>query len=445
MLRLRGVVVPLAFAACVHLVARPLHAQGAAAADDPVVERVAIRGVSGVELGELRAGLATQPSRCRSIVFQPFCWVTDAGFFVERHRLDRAELPQDELRIRVHLWRRGWRHATVATRVEPRGSGVQVTFDVAQGPPTLVRSVSVSQDAPVLTARQIRRAELPDSGRPLNVIDLDSARVRLLDALWDRGYGDAVVRDTTRLLDTLSAALEVRVEPGRRTTVGRIEVEGNQRVSDRTVADAMPLRAGGLYRPPAAAESERALFLTGMFEQVLVEVPPQPDTAKTVRVSVAEAPFRLIRTRVGFTTIDYLQTQAHFTHYDWLGGGRRLDLSAVLGRLLAPQLEGTFPFEASAPPLLSGADEDDFLRPTWQASAQVTQPAFPLAGTSVGVGVFTHRRVEPSIVVDRGFGASVTLTREVADRAPLSLLYRFERNSILAGDVYFCVNFGVCD
>jgi outer membrane protein assembly factor BamA len=51
----------------------------------------------------------------------------------------------------------------------------------------------------------------------------------------------------------------------------------------------------------------------------------------------------------------------------------------------------------------------------------------------------------PSVFVERGEGANVSFTREVADKVPVSLTYRLELTGILAGDVYFCVNYGVCD
>src|SRR6185295_1689783 len=33
----------------------------------------------------------------------------------------------------------------------------------------------------------------------------------------------------------------------------------------------------------------------------------------------------------------------------------------------------------------------------------------------------------------------------LANRVPLSAQYRFEQTRVEAGDVYFCVNYGVCD
>jgi outer membrane protein insertion porin family/translocation and assembly module TamA len=420
-------------------------AQTLVGGESPRLERVVIRGVQGVDVAALRVGLANQPSHCRTIFLKPFCWVSGSPAFVEAHRLDRVELPRDELRIRVFLWRRGWRHSTVRSTVTPEGRGVQLTFDVDQGPPTVARSVDVVQPDGLVGERQLRALDLPEAGEPVDVVALDSARATVLALLADRGYPDAAVRDTILPTDSLGAAVRLEIEPGRRSTIGAIAVEGNERVSDATILDAMPLRTGRLYRVSQVEEAQRALYLTGMFRQALVTVPAQPDTAKTVVVAVEEAPFRQVRTRVGVSTVDYVRAEAQYTHYDWLGGGRRLDVTGVLGRLLAPQLNGGFIFREIEPAALSGVPEDAFLRPTWQASAQVTQPAFPAAGASVGLGVFAHRRVESGVVVDRGEGANLTFTKNLADRAPLSVLYRYERNTVLAGDVYFCVNFGVCD
>jgi outer membrane protein assembly factor BamA len=58
---------------------------------------------------------------------------------------------------------------------------------------------------------------------------------------------------------------------------------------------------------------------------------------------------------------------------------------------------------------------------------------------------FAHRRTAPGIFIDRGFGASATFTRAIANRSPLSVSYRYEITEVQAGDVYFCQSYGVCE
>src|SRR6185436_14641338 len=87
-----------------------------------------------------------------------------------------------------------------------------------------------------------------------------------------------------------------------------------------------------------------------------------------------------------------------------------------------------------------------FLQPTYNFSIDFKQPAFlRRPRNSVGLGVFTHRSINPGVFIDEGYGGQVTFTRQIRIRAPVSLNYRYELNHVQASDTYFCVNYGVCD
>ena len=91
-------------------------------------------------------------------------------------------------------------------------------------------------------------------------------------------------------------------------------------------------------------------------------------------------------------------------------------------------------------------DANDFLKPTWQASVELKQPAWlQRSRNAIAIGAFSQRRAVPSVVIDKGYGGNLTYTRTLAVRAPASLSYRFEVTRVEAGGPYFCVNFGVCD
>ena len=163
---------------------------------------------------------------------------------------------------------------------------------------------------------------------------------------------------------------------------------------------------------------------------------------------MSEAPPRLTRVSGGFNTFDFIQLDGRFTHNNFLGGARRLDAVATLGNLFANTLNGTqigglIGFQDVTSDV--EGEFNQFLRPTYNASLDFTQPWLLSPQNSAGLGVFAYRRLAPSVFVERGEGANVSFTREVADRVPVSLSYRFELTGIVAGDVYFCVNYGVCD
>jgi outer membrane protein assembly factor BamA len=113
---------------------------------------------------------------------------------------------------------------------------------------------------------------------------------------------------------------------------------------------------------------------------------------------------------------------------------------------MASSLNGRGIFRRQIVDSTTTGSPSDFLQPTWQTSAQLTQPAFlQRPKNSLGIGAFAQRRSIPAVVIDRGYGGNLTFTRSVGFRAPVSASYRFEVTRVEAGGPYFCVYFGVCD
>jgi outer membrane protein assembly factor BamA len=412
--------------------------------EKPLILDVEFRGAERVPDKELRLGLATQPTRCKALLLKPFCWFSESGFFVEKHRLESAEVKRDELRLRVHYWRRGYRYAQVNSSIDTTSDGVNVIFHIVEGSPVIAERVTVQQTNEVLNERQIRRAGMLREGRPLDMIVLDTAKYRLNIMLWDRGFGDAVVADSAQLLDSLRAAVHVTIDPKPRTTVGDVLINGNESVTDRTVRRLVDLRTGQLYRRSDVLAAQRRLYRSELFKQALLDVPLEQDSSKDVVVNVREAPGSAVRFGGGFNNCEFAQGEAEWTRYNWIGTARRLDLRGAVGNILAPQLYGQSMF-GCAPPGVSDDIDASFLDPTWRLSASVTQPWFISTRNALGASIYAHRRVVPGVVVDRGYGASATFTRQMRPEIPASLTYRFEQNRVEGGDLYFCVNFGVCE
>jgi outer membrane protein assembly factor BamA len=137
--------------------------------------------------------------------------------------------------------------------------------------------------------------------------------------------------------------------------------------------------------------------------------------------------------------------EGRFTHYDWLGGSRRLDLRGTVGNLLAGSLNDRAFFYDVTPHGPGVVDSDAFLQPTWQVSAEFRQPTFLAAENVVALAAFAHRRTIPAIAVDEGYGAELSATRRLDFPTPVTASYRFEMTRLWAGDLYFCVNYGICD
>jgi outer membrane protein insertion porin family/translocation and assembly module TamA len=418
---------------------------GADQSDSPRVTRVTFNGSSALDRRQLLRSIHTQPTRCRALLLKPFCLISNADIFEETQRLDSLEMHRDGLRLRVRYFQRGYREAEVTARVVRHGGGAEVIFDIREGAPTVIAANRIEQSGTVLSPAQLSRAAFPAVGRPLDLILLDSALIRLREQLDAGGYLDALVDDTVLVMDH-SAEVQVQIDPKQRATLRDVVIEGNKTVSDRVIRTALDIRPGDVLRSDRLYGSQRNLYQSNLFRLARVAVAEQPDSAKTVAVAVMEAPHRTWTAGVGINTVDFVQAEAGFTHYNYNGSGGTLDVKATLGNLLASQLSGSGMFIDVSPSRFFIGDDRVFVRPTWEVSVTVAQPGFNSSyRNTVAVSGFAHRRTLPGVAVDRGYGAGLSLTRKLDPRTPASLTYDFEITTVEAGDVYYCINHGVCE
>ena len=429
------------------IAAAPLPAQSARpSSGNPEITELTLTGVHAVDPDVLRLNIATDESHCVSVLLRPICVFSKSPTFYKRLTLNRAELARDMLRVMVFYFKRGYRNAQVDTTVVPTGrNAVHVTISVNEGKPTLVSGIRIVQDTEVLSARQLRRVLLLRKGRPYSLIELDSTIAALDSRLWNRGYSDAVI-DTTVVLDTVArtADITIKANPRWRARVATITVKGNKGVNDRTIKKSLSFKPGGLYKQSDVLASQRALYESNLFRRAAIEVPTTDDSLKHVLIDVQEAPPHDARYSAGFNTVDFVQVAGHYADYNWMSGAKRLTIDAAVGNLFAHTLNGNGVFYDVGKTVVGGS-ESQYLAATYTASADVRYPWFGSPNNEGAFGVFAHRRSAPGIYVDKGYGLSATFTRTLTPRGPLSLNYRFEETAVQAGDVYFCVNYGVCD
>jgi outer membrane protein assembly factor BamA len=411
----------------------------------PEIRDLVLKGVHGVGTRDLQRSIATTKSQCKNLLLMPLCWLSKSPTFFDKKYLNRTELRRDVLRLRVFYWKRGYREATVDTAVVRTGPGkVKVVFDIHEGPPTVISALRVEYDSTLMSERQVKKLLYLRAGDPLNLVVLDTMRLEFQLALWDKGYGDAQVDTVISVnAEQRRATVLLRVNPRWLTTVGEITVRGNQEVNARTIQNSIMLRTGRVFRYGDLIESQRNLYESNLFRLALFSVPPRPDSVKNISIDVRETKMREARIAGGFNTIDYLQTDARFTNYNTFGGARRLDVAGTIGNLGARPLNQELFQRVQAD---FRGDRSAFTQPTWQVSANVKQPAWlRKPENALSLGGFAHRRAAPAVYIDRGYGGELAFTRTLAPRATASSAYRFEITRVEASDVYFCVNYGVCD
>lgn len=422
-----------------------LSAQGGNQREAPEVRDLDLNGVRGVSRRDLARSIATSESECRSLLWLPFCLVSRSPTLWQRKYLDREEFRRDVLRILVFYWKRGYREAQVDTSVVRLGENrVRIVFDIREGPPTVIASLRVQYDSTLLDEKRVRKLSILRAGDPLNLVVLDTMRLMLQAEMWDKGHADAQV-DTAITVDAQrrTAGVVLRVDPNWHTTVGTITVRGNEEVDIRTIQNSILLRTGEAFRYTDLVQSQRNLYESNLFRLAQLIVSPRPDSIKHIDIEVREAKMQEARVAGGFNNIDFVQFDGRYTNYNTFGGARRFDLTGAIANLGARGLAGRGIFRQ---PNEAEFDRGAFHLPTWQVSADIKQPSFlRRPENSIALSAFAHRRAAPAVYIDKGYGGQVAVTRFLAPRATASGAYKFEITRVEAGDVYFCVNYGVCD
>ena len=416
----------------------PLRAQEAGPPRAEVVD-LRFEGETLFHHALLRAAIVTQESGCSLPV--PISFVTcTLGFGRVHHEFDAARLREDEVRLRIFYFQRGYREAVVETDTVRRKDGYEVVFRIDPGTPIRVASLEIAGAEEILP--QDFGEHLPlRTGRPFNLLEYDAARDSIISAMRNHGYARAdVLAGYDIPADSYEARVRFEVIPGTLARFGEIEVEGNRRVSDAVVRRFLTFRTGDLFRQSELLRSQSNLFGMDVFRHASVRARPDAgsDSVIPVTVQVNEGDIHRVRIGTGVNEADCVNAEGRWISRNFLGGARRLEVRGAISNVFARNLGGNFPCGEAAADTLYG-------RLTGSLSADFAQPWFFGPRNTLGVGLFVERRSVPTVFVRTARGGYLSFTRNLSSRTSASLSYRPELTRLDAeGDIFFCQSFVVC-
>lgn len=223
-------------------------------------------------VGELRT------SKANALGFIPL-------FGLGRGYTSNEALAQDEQTIRARMRDLGYRQAVVDVRqgVTLEGENLIITFVVTEGKLTRVAGIEMRGNQ-IYTAQRLREAACPPDRTPdelCTIIDGPFSRTaargeadRLRSFYARNGYLDADVDLDIVDLPEKAGDQQVRllytVKEADKVFINRIFINGNIVTTRDSILDAIPLREGEVLRTDNIAESERILYGTDAFRQVII-------------------------------------------------------------------------------------------------------------------------------------------------------------------------------
>jgi outer membrane protein insertion porin family/translocation and assembly module TamA len=413
---------------------------------DVRVDDIEFRGNETFPDDELEAAIATTPSSF---------WRRIGLFFGAQRCLDRVEFQRDVVRLRLFYRQRGFYEATVDTLVAVEEPGrVDIRFDIVEGPPVLIDSMSVSGLDSVRDGQRFARTLEEMRGVRYDQLELQRRVAGVIDRLRDQGFARAEVLRNS-FVDTLRdrASVELQFLPRRVMRIARIDVEiqpregKRQEIPEEEVRRLISLRVGEIFREQDLFRSQRDLYQLETYAHVEIRLAadslqPPGDSLLAVSVLLSEAAMHSVRVGAGWATLDCFRAQGRFVDRDFIGGARRLEVNARLSKIgVGYPLDGV-------EQLCASQVRNDVFSDTvnYYAGATVRQPLLFGVRLSPTLTLFSERYSELDAYLRRtAFGGVASVTRETRPRTPVTLAYQLEYGRTQAADAVFCAVFNVCD
>jgi outer membrane protein insertion porin family len=291
---------------------------------------IRIEGTEELKIEDVEGELRTQ--KANALGFIPLL-----GY--GRGYTSRELLVQDTRTIRARMVDLGYRRAEVTVRqgVSLEGENLIITFVVEEGPLTRIAGVEIRGNKLYTDARL--RNEIADAGsarcaarfaaddftpcfrtaedQPFSRSQSRADLEQILNLYARDGYVDARLDFSTvdlpgitlpdgRREERVRVVYTIRSE-GEKVIINRIFINGNIRTKRESILAAIPLREGDVLRVDRLNESERALYATDVFRQVIIRTEPAGETSsgfkkRDVIIDVEELKPREMRYGGGYST-----------------------------------------------------------------------------------------------------------------------------------------------
>ena len=397
---------------------------------------------------QLALGLVTTPSTWFRRVFR----------IGTRRCLDTLEVQRDPIRLLYFYNQRGFLGTRVAVKIDTvRKSAVKVVFGIREGDPIILDELTITG------LDSVPRSDRIIAGLPIRVgerfdkIAMEASKDTILRRLRDNGYPAA---DLFRSYESDSAkrvaSVKLDVATGPRARIGVVNIkvtprEGeNEQISRSQVQRTLGFESGDLYRERELERAKRELYLSDAYRHVEVSpdtasLAPSGDSTIDVNVSLAESYMRSLRPSFGWATLDCFRTQVDYSDFGFLGGLRRLDVSAR-----ASKIGVGYPTEATGAmsQLCSQSARDDIYSDTLNYYVGATLHQSSLFGVRLLPSLTVYSELRSEYKVFQRYtpiGTVFSLNQQLPRRIGATYAYQLEYGRTNAEPAIFCGVIGICD
>lgn len=361
------------------------------------ITSVTFKGIRAVSKGDLYAIMVSRPSRP-----------------LARRYYHRNTFLEDLKGIELFYRQNGYLEAAVVAhqiRADSAAMTVRITIRIEEGDLTRVEGVSLLGNT-IFNDKQLSRELKICDGDAFKRKQVENSTLALLRFYADHGYLDAEVQPDIRVNpEDHLALIDFNITEKQQFRIDTIRISGHQKTRERVIRRELNFKPDEVINYSKLLRSQRQLYLTGLFQSVLVHpVVPRSGigTKKDILIEVNEKPYGEYNVAAGWGSVDKLRLRNEVFYSNIGGMGRKVGLVTRV----------SFPKLSLAKDSIQRSIELSFSEP-W----------------TLGTPWRTDLTLSNSYLIEPGYnlnrlGGRLTVGRQFLKRSTMTIGYRHENNRL---------------
>ncbi|UCF06137.1 MAG: outer membrane protein assembly factor BamA [bacterium] len=316
------------------------------------------------------------------------------------------EVLQDDIRNLVLFYQlNGYLEAAVSdyiVDVDSIKNQARIEITLVEGEQTFIEGIGIFGAAAFSDSLILERIGVR-KGDPFRRKKIQDGVLSILSLYADHGYFDAEVIPDIRInSETHRALVDINIKEKWQSRVADIRIEGLEKTRDRIVTRELSFRHGEVARYSRLLESQRLLYLTGLFQSVFirpVSTAERDSMVKDILIDLKENESLEMNFYVGYGSVERGRARIELFNNNVAGSARKL---------------GVAPYVS----FISYGVETSFSEPR----------TFGLRWRTDLNMIYGYRE-EPTYDIER-IGGRIVLGRTFIRRSTISLAYRYEKSDL---------------
>lgn len=254
--------------------------------------------------------------------------------FLKRVKYHESVLDEDIRNIALFYHQNGYLEASVSdvsVEADSTAGTVDITISIIEGELTRVEGIGVFGSTIIPDSLLLDRIGMK-RGDPFRGKKIQDASTSILALYADRGYLEAEVIPEVKLQEeTHRAIVDFKIRENEIFHIASVRMKGLEKTRSHVIERELRFRRGEVVRYSRLLESQRNLYMTGLFRSVFVR-PVDPETGepgtKDALIELEESESTELNVSVGYGTVERIRATFGIDNNNIAGTARKAGFKA---------------------------------------------------------------------------------------------------------------------